>query len=96
MTRDVDDKIVTDNGDMEKVLATVAQTVLLFFQHYPNTIIEVTGSTIGRTRLYQILISKYIEELTRYVNIYGLSSENDQLEFFSPYKKYSRFFAMSK
>lgn len=95
-TGQVDDRIVTDNGDMEKVLATIAQTVPLFLLHHPTAIIEVSGSTKGRTRLYKILINKYMEEFTDFVTIYGLNDETGELEYFSSHKKYSRFFAIKK
>ncbi|AEI50039.1 DUF6934 family protein [Runella slithyformis] len=96
MTKEVDDKVVTDNGDTEKILATVAQTVPVFFSHYPNAILEVSGSTRGRTRLYKMLITKYMEELADFVTIYGLNDEVGELELFIPDKKYSRFFAIKK
>ncbi|AXE17571.1 hypothetical protein DR864_07415 [Runella rosea] len=96
LTKEVDDKVVTDNGDMEKVLATITHTVPLFFSHHPNAILEVSGSTKGRTRLYQMLITKYMAELADFVIIYGLNDEVGELELFIPDKKYSRFFAIKK
>lgn len=35
-TGDFDDSVITDNHDREKVLATVAQTVILFLKRYPK------------------------------------------------------------
>ncbi len=68
---DIDDKIITDNKDSQKVLATVAATVLAFTEKYPEAWIIASGSTQSRTRLYQIGISTNYEELQQYFNVYG-------------------------
>jgi hypothetical protein len=49
----VDDRIRTNNSDRDKVLATVAFTVLDFINYHPESLIFIQGSTPGRTRLYQ-------------------------------------------
>ena len=51
-TGSIDDKIVTDNGDTEKVLATVVSAIYAFADYYPDSWIYATGSTVSRTRLY--------------------------------------------
>jgi hypothetical protein len=33
---DIDDKVISNNGDSEKVLATVVATVYAFIDKYPN------------------------------------------------------------
>ncbi|MFW0714297.1 DUF6934 family protein [Pedobacter sp. N23S346] len=43
----------SNNGDMEKVLATVANTVYDFIENYPNQLVFAHGSTTIRTKLYQ-------------------------------------------
>ena len=68
---DIDDKIITDNKDSQKVLATVAATVLAFTEKYSKAWIIASGSTQSRTRLYQIGISTNYEELQQYFNVYG-------------------------
>ena len=95
-TGQLDDMAISDNGDMERVLATVAQTVILFFQHNPDIIVEAKGSTPARTRLYQMLITKYIAELFSFADIYGFNDEIDKFEVFAKGKKYSRFLARKK
>ncbi len=64
ITGDIDDLVVTDNKDSQKVLATVASTLYNFIDYYPNAWVGAEGSTKARTRLYQIGISKYLEEIT--------------------------------
>ncbi len=50
----INDKVITNNGDSQKILATVASTVYSFTGKYPEAGIYATGSTIVRTRLYRM------------------------------------------
>src|ERR1051325_580908 len=60
-TGELDDKNVTDNGDTEKVLATVVAAVYAFADKHPDAWIYATGSTEARTRLYRMGINKYFD-----------------------------------
>ena len=62
-TGKIDDLVVTDNKDSQKVLATVASTLYVFLNQYPNTFVTATGSTRARTRLYQMGISNNLEDI---------------------------------
>jgi hypothetical protein len=64
LTREVDDKIITNNGDDPKVLATVLSTMYAFTGKNPEAYIYATGSTELRTRMYRIGISNNLKELT--------------------------------
>jgi hypothetical protein len=57
-TNDYSDQSVTDNGDMAEVIATVISIIQRFLDSNPDQKIYFEGSTPGRTRLYQIAISK--------------------------------------
>jgi hypothetical protein len=57
---DFDDEVITDNKDSVRILATVAATVFLFTEKYPNDYVAATGSTLSRTRLYRIGISNHL------------------------------------
>ena len=72
---DIDDTVVTDNKDSQKVLATVAVTVLKFTEKFPDAWIFATGSTDSRTRLYQMGIAQNLEELEQYFYIFGFYKE---------------------
>lgn len=61
--QDVDDQINTNNDDRQKVLATVAETVVDFLVVYPHAVIFAEGSTASRTRLYQMNILSYWKEI---------------------------------
>jgi hypothetical protein len=72
----VDDRTISDNGDMEKVLATVATTVYEYTSNYSNREIIFSGSTPSRTRLYRMAIGKNYEELSKDFYIFGVIVES--------------------
>jgi len=49
VTGQLDDKVITDNEDSEKVLATVVAAVYAFTEQYQNAWVYATGSTATRT-----------------------------------------------
>jgi hypothetical protein len=59
---DLDDLVVTNNRDREKVLATVAVTMKKFLTSNPQKRIAINGSTLARTRLYRMAIAKHIND----------------------------------
>lgn len=63
--------IITNNGDRNKILATVAASIHTFFSRYPDYAIHLTGNTPSRTRLYQIAITTYFDELSLDFHILG-------------------------
>ena len=71
-TDDIDDTVITNNGDSQKVLKTVAATVYAFTHHYPNAKVFATGSTLARTRLYRIGISTNLTEISKDFTVLGL------------------------
>ncbi|MFC5191131.1 DUF6934 family protein [Algoriphagus aquatilis] len=93
-TGQINDRIITDNGDRDKVLATVASTVYAFTDKYPDSWVYLTGSTKSRTRLYRIGISKFLEELNQDFEIYG--QLNDNWEKFKPDTEFEGFLVRRK
>ena len=79
-TGEVDDAVISDNGDSQKVLATVAATVYAFTDKYPEAWIYATGSTKSRTRLYRIGLTNNLAEITENFELYGLR-ESEWREF---------------
>jgi hypothetical protein len=67
----INDLIVTNNGDQLKVLITIAKVVADFVYHWPNAIIQAKGSTPSRTRLYQMKIATFWQEISREFEIMG-------------------------
>ncbi|AEI47209.1 DUF6934 family protein [Runella slithyformis] len=76
LTNQIDDLAVTNNGDSQKVLITVANAVLNFTRLYPEAAIFATGSTPARTRLYQIGITNNLNEITENFEVWGYSNEH--------------------
>jgi hypothetical protein len=74
-TDGINDKSVTNNGDSQKVLATVTSTVYAFTGKYPNAWIHATGSTTVRTRLYRMGITNNLNEIANDFRIYGLKDD---------------------
>ncbi len=79
-TGKVDDNIISNNGDSEKVLATVVATLYAFIDLHKEAMIYVTGSTKSRTRLYRMGITKHLDEIKEDFEIYG-ELENEWKEF---------------
>ncbi len=75
-TGKINDKVVTNNNDTEKVLATVVGAVYAFTDKYPDAWVYATGSTESRTRLYRIGITKYLDEVKGDFNIFGEINDN--------------------
>lgn len=65
------DDIRSNNNDRDKVLATVASTVIEFIKYYPDALILARGSTASRTRLYQMGILANFDEINTLFEIEG-------------------------
>jgi hypothetical protein len=68
---EIDYYSVSDNGDRNKILATVVKTVEDYTQRYPDRWIAFTGSTIARTRLYRMAVELYHKELSAKFDVYA-------------------------
>ena len=90
----IDDLIVTDNQDRDKILATVAKTVDIFIKRRPKSLVFFKGSTPSRTRLYQMAINKYFDELTKIFSIEGFTPTG--WTFFEKNKNYLAFLISHK
>jgi len=93
-TGDIDDKVITNNGDSQKVLATVAATVYAFTDKYPDSWIYATGSNIIRTRLYRMGITNNLLEIQKDFDVYGL--KENQWEAFEKEITYDAFLVKRK
>jgi hypothetical protein len=98
-TGELDDQIISKNGDTEKVLATVANTVNKFWTLYPNASIFFMGSVPDgekpqRTRLYQMKINRYFFEIINSVDIRGYTGS--KWENFEKNENYTAFLISRK
>ncbi|SHN12461.1 hypothetical protein [Chitinophaga sp. CF418] len=67
---EIDDEVISDNGDRNKILATVIYVVNTYLEAYPERIVFFTGSTEGRIRLYRIVISVHYTDFSKKFDIY--------------------------
>lgn len=88
-TKQLNDKAVSNNSDMDKVFFTLARIIYEFSKQYPEARIYITGSTATRTRLYQIMINRYRDLITSVFKIQGC--RNDEEETFISNKNYDSF-----
>ena len=85
----INDLIVTDNKDREKILATVVATAMDFTRTIRKCTLIVRGSTPARTRLYQMKISVYYDNISELFEIEGETGKG--WEKFERGKNYSGF-----
>ena len=98
-TGGIDDNIESRNGDTEKVLATVANTANQFWGEYPDALLFFRGSQPSgekprRTRLYQMGLNKYMDDINSIVDVFGFV--NDEWEEFTVNKNYTAFLILRK
>lgn len=72
---EIDDYSISDNGDRNKILATVVDVTKTYTEKYPNRLILFKGSTSERTRLYRMAISLNLTELSEQFEIYAFVNE---------------------
>lgn len=85
----INDLTVTDNKDREKVLATVAATAVEFTRTKRKCRLIIGGSTPARTRLYQMKIAAYYDNISELFDIQGRTEMG--WEKFKRGKNYSAF-----
>lgn len=88
-TGEINDTIITNNGDSQKVLATVASTVYAFTDKHPNALIYAKGSNTARTRLYRMGITNNLLEIKKDFYVFGL--KDDQWHEFRKNLEYEAF-----
>lgn len=93
-TGHIDDLTVSDNGDTEKVLATVVAAVYTFLENHPTAYVYAQGSTKSRTRLYRMGINRFYQEMMNDFYLYGRIGEN--FVVFEPGVDYEGFLAQRK
>lgn len=69
---DFDDSATSNNDDRDKVLATVASTVLEFTEKHGQLVVTAEGVTPARTRLYQMAIRANLAEIEKSFLVYGM------------------------
>ncbi len=89
LTGTPDDMIITDNGDSEKILATVVVAIYMFTEQYPYAWIYAIRSTAARTRLYRMGINKYFDMANQDFDILG--EQQNELKWYEKGEDYQAF-----
>jgi hypothetical protein len=66
----IDDITISNNGDFEKILATVASSAYIFSETYPDRLIFFKGSSAARTRLYRRALAKEFKYISETFSIF--------------------------
>ena len=66
-----DDKIKSNNGDRDTVMATIGMIVLEFMKAYPDSVVHAKGFSPSRTRLYQMAIASNFAEVSMIFSVMG-------------------------
>jgi len=93
-TDKITDAIISNNGDTNMVLATVAAIVHDFTLLNKDVSIFATGRTASRNRLYRMGINNYWNVISTEFEIRGL--RNGKWENFEKEKNYEAFLAVRK
>ena len=94
----IDDLVVNNNKDRNKILATIVTVVYDFSNKYPDKWIFFSGSTPQRTRLYRMALTIYQNELAIDFEIIGILRDIDSFVYV-PFQKgidYFGFFVKRK
>jgi len=87
--KQINDVIRSNNADRDKILATVAGSVVLFMREHPDAILVAMGQTPAKTRLYQMGLSQHWEEVSDLFDISGYRTNG--WESFNPGQNYEAF-----
>jgi hypothetical protein len=55
---------VSDNGDRNRILATIVRSIDFYTARYPRRWVYFTGNTNGKARLYRMAVTLHFEELS--------------------------------
>jgi hypothetical protein len=78
----------TNNGDMAKVMETVAAAIVQYLQRFPDRRIYVRGNTEPKRRLYQRYASNNLNEISIKYYLFGKEYDKNQFEVFGKGKVY--------
>ncbi|GEP98418.1 DUF6934 family protein [Chitinophaga cymbidii] len=72
----VDDSILSNNQDRDKVLATIASTIVEYTDIHGKMPIYAQGNTPVKTRLYQMAMNAHLHDIEQLFWVFGLSKGN--------------------
>ena len=86
---DVDDRVMTNNHDVVKVIGTVAKVTYDFFKKYPDAVVVIDPVDEKRKRLYNFVFQRHYAFISNDFHIIG--EKNRVSEVYSTVKMYDLF-----
>lgn len=86
----LDDKIISDNGDMPKVIATVFKIIIDFLTRNPDKTIYIQANTELKQRLYLRIVRNNYGKIASICNVLGVL-RNHEAEAFDLTHEYIAF-----
>lgn len=77
----IDFQTPSNNGDRDKILATIGAIAYIFSEAYPEKMIFFKGDTGVKTRLYQMAICNAYDEISQTFIIRGITEAGDKYQF---------------
>ena len=88
-SQELDVYVVSNNGDMRRILGTVFQCIEVFLKIYSGAIVLFYGSTQERTAIYHWAVSRELSKISMRFTVRGFNG-ND-FEEFDPVNHYLAF-----
>jgi hypothetical protein len=87
---DIDDKVMTNNHDVVKVIGTVAKVTYDFFEKYPEAVVVIKPVDDKRKNLYNIVFKRHYSTIISHFQIIA-QKLGQRKEVYSPKKTYDIF-----
>lgn len=87
----------SNNGDIAKVMATVAEIIHAYLQQHQKHIVYFEGNTSAKNKLYNRIIKNNYDFFTEFYEIRGkINIEGETQEIYSPQNQYYGFYIYKK
>jgi hypothetical protein len=86
---DIDDKTMSNNQDVVKVIGTVAKVAIEFLEHYPDATLVIKPVDEKRKKLYNIVFQRHFETIKDKFKIIGINGKRRRI--YSPEKVFDHF-----
>ena len=74
----IDDKIVSNNNDILKLISTVAAIIYDFYSHYPDAIVVIAPIDKRRSALYHGIFKRRFAEIVEYFQVLGIMGSHKE------------------
>jgi len=70
-TIEIDDTNLSNNGDLDMIIATVVYSIYIFTQQYPEAYVLFGSRNLAKVRLHRMIISRNYETITKNFLVFG-------------------------